>query len=109
MPEYHLSRAQLATLRAVLEPFAERISEAALFGSRATGVAKPHSDIDLVLYGPLDEADVNRLRTLLAESSLSVTVDVVAYALLDDVLLKAHIDTVKRSLFSQGELKGLLS
>lgn len=109
MPEHHLSRAQLASLRAVLEPFADRISEAALFGSRATGVAKPHSDVDLVLYGSLAEADLNRLRTLLSESSLSVTVDVVAYALLDDTPLKTHIDTVKRSLFSQSDLRGLAS
>lgn len=107
MPEHHLSRAQLASLRAVLEPFADRISEAALFGSRATGVAKPHSDVDLVLYGSLAEADVNRLRTLLSESSLSVTVD--AYALLDDAPLKTHIDMVKRSLFSQSDQRGLAS
>lgn len=104
-PAHGLSRPQLELLRTVLAPFADRITEAALFGSRATGAAKPHSDIDLVLYGPLFEGDVDRLRTLFDESSLSVTVDVVAYELLGDAPLKAHIDAVKRPLFSESDLK----
>lgn len=106
-PAHGLSRPQLELLRAVLAPFGERITEAAVFGSRATGAAKPHSDIDLVLYGPLLEGDVDRLRTLFGESSLSVTVDVVAYGLLGDAPLKAHIDAVKRPLFSQSDLQGV--
>lgn len=57
-PAHKLSRPQLELLRAVLAPFREGITEAAVFGSRATGAAKPHSDIDLVLYGPLLEGDV---------------------------------------------------
>ncbi len=105
-PVHQLNRHQLETLRAILEPFAPRITEAALFGSRATGAAKTYSDIDLVLYGPLTEADVDRLRTLFTESSLSIGVDVVAYGLLGELPLKAHIDAVKRPLFSQ---RGLTS
>ena len=108
-PVHQLSRAQLETLHAVLVPFAEHITEAALFGSRATGAAKPHSDIDLILYGPVAERDVARLRTLLGESNLSVTVDIVAYGLLGDAPLKAHIDAVKRPLFSQNDLKQVTS
>ena len=104
-PVHGLSRVQLELLRAVLAPFADRVTEAALFGSRATGAAKPHSDIDLVLYGPLREQEVDRLRTLFDESSLSVPVDVVPYGLLGDAPLKAHIDAVKRPLFSQSDLK----
>lgn len=108
-PGHQLNRHQLETLRAILEPFAVRITEAALFGSRATGAAKAHSDIDLVLYGPLTEADIDRLRTLCAESNLSIGVDVVAYGLLGDLPLKDHIDAAKRPLFSQRELAGLTS
>ncbi len=108
-PTHKLSTAQLETLRDVLVPFAEHITEAALFGSRATGAAKPHSDIDLVLYGSVAERDVARLRTLLGESNLSVTVDLVAYELLGDAPLKTHIDTVKRPLFSQNDLKRVTS
>lgn len=106
-PAHKLSRPQLELVRAVLAPYGGRVTEAAVFGSRATGAAKPHSDIDLVLYGPLRQEDVDRLRTLFDESSLSVTVDVVAYELLGDAPLKAHIDAVKRPLFTQSDLQGV--
>ena len=55
--------------------------------------------------GLLRERDVDRLRTLLLESSLSVPVDVVAYGLLGDVPLTAHIDVVKRPFFDRNDLK----
>ena len=67
-PNLHqLSQQQLAVLRAVLAPFADRIELVGIFGSRATGMARPNSDIDLVLYGDVEAAVVDRLRPCLAK------------------------------------------
>lgn len=92
-------------LRAVLAPYADKIDRVAVFGSYATGRARPNSDIDLVIYGRLDSGEIDRLYTLFDDSALSVTVDVVAY---DDALyppLKAHIDAVAVTLFDHDDLK----
>lgn len=91
----------------VLSPFADRIKRAAVFGSRALGTARPASDIDLVLYGDLSEADVARLWTLFDESSLAVSVDVVDYARLGQQPLTRHIDAVAQTLFTREELHTL--
>ncbi|MFS0772345.1 nucleotidyltransferase family protein [Sphingomonas sp. 1P08PE] len=92
-------------LRHVLAAFADRIDSVALFGSRATGRARPNSDIDIVIYGMLDQAAVDRLWSLLEDSALSVSVDIVAYG--DGVYppLRQHIDRTARPLFSRAELQ----
>jgi len=41
-----------------------RTRHAKTWNSRITNIARPNSDIDLVLYGSLDEATVNRIWTL---------------------------------------------
>jgi predicted nucleotidyltransferase len=93
-------------LRSVLAEFADKIDQVALFGSRATGLARANSDIDLVVYGRLTEGDVDRLWTLFDESSISVSVDIVAY---DDRLyppLRQHIDRTSKVLFNAQQLRG---
>ena len=91
-------------LRGVLSEFAHTIERVAVFGSYATGKARDNSDIDLVIYGSLSTAEIDRLWTLFDESDLAVKVDVVAY---DDDLyppLKRHIDTIARPLFERSDL-----
>ena len=102
--KHRLSNTQVATLHHILAPFAEKIELAGLFGSRATGKARPNSDIDLVLYGALDEALINRIWTLFDESELALKVDVNAYNLITHRGLKAHIDQVMLPLFTREEL-----
>jgi predicted nucleotidyltransferase len=89
----------------VLAPFAGKIQRVALFGSRGLGAARPNSDVDLVLYGDIQEHEVDRLWTLFDESSLSVSVDVIVYA--DDLYppLKRHIDAFARTLFDGDALR----
>ncbi len=82
----------------VLKPFRERISRAALFGSRAMGTHRPGSDIDLALWGDLTSKDVDRIASAFDESYLPVTVDVIAYPLLDHEGLRRHIDLVALDL-----------
>lgn len=63
------------------------------------------SDIDLVLYGDLSQADVDRLCTLFEEGGLPVTVDVIAYAADLYPPLKHHIDSFAQPLFTREDLK----
>jgi len=106
MPGHGLTPEQIAAIRDILAPFAEGIELVGLFGLRATGKARPNSDIDLVLYGPLDEATVARIWTLFDASTLALKVDVIAYDLIAYPPLKAHVDAVMRPLLSKGELHG---
>jgi predicted nucleotidyltransferase len=105
MADHGLTQHQLNIIRDVLAPYALAIERVSLFGSRATGTARANSDIDLVLYGPLREAMVNRIWTLFDESGLAIKVDVVAYDLIDAPALKSHIDAVGRPLFAQADLQ----
>ena len=104
MPEHGLTPEQLKIIRGVLLPYASVISRVGLFGSRAMGTMRPNSDIDLVLYGSLTEAQVDRIWTLFEESGLALKVDVSAYSLIDYPPLKLHVDEAMQPLFEQAEL-----
>ena len=91
-------------VRRVLAPFAERIERVAVFGSRANGKARPASDIDLALWGDLDDATVARLWSLFDRSSLAVTVDVLAYSEALSPAIRHHIDVAAKTLFSRTDL-----
>ena len=103
--EHGLTQEHLETIRGILAPYAGRISKVALFGSRATGNYRHNSDIDLVLYGDLEERVVDRLWTLFSESNLPFPVDVKSYQLIRYRPLKGHIDRVGKVLFRQEELR----
>ncbi|MBI2550744.1 nucleotidyltransferase domain-containing protein [Candidatus Uhrbacteria bacterium] len=51
----------------------------AVFGSRATGTARPSSDLDLFVYGtdPLDTETTTNLKMAFSESNLPFFVDIV--------------------------------
>ena len=86
-------------MRDVLRPFANTIESVGVFGSRAMGNARENSDIDLVIYGPISERQIDRLWTLFDESSLAVRVDVLAYNLIKHPPMRAHIDRFMQPLF----------
>jgi predicted nucleotidyltransferase len=102
--DHGLTPAQLDRIKEILAPFAERLDRAVLFGSRATGTHRPSSDIDLALYGPVEEKDVDRLHTLFIESDLPVRVDVVKYQTINSVALKQQIEQTGVALFEKEEL-----
>jgi predicted nucleotidyltransferase len=106
VPRHGLTARQVETLRRVLAPFADRVESAALFGSRATGTARPESDIDLVVHGPVTDRDVGRMQVEFEESDLPMTVDVVAYDRIAHPPLRAHIDEVAVTLFRRADLAG---
>lgn len=100
-----LSDRQLAVLKQILALYAEEIASVDLFGSRATGDYRPNSDVDLVLRGSIKEKQIDRLWTLFHESNLPVSVDVKSYELTTYPPLKAHMDKVCKTLFTQQDLK----
>lgn len=65
-----------------------------MFGSRATGRARPNSDIDLVLFGAVNPRDQTNIWADLEDSDLPVTVDIVIYDELTNARLRDHIDRV---------------
>ncbi len=65
-----------------------------VFGSRATGVAKPWSDLDLAILGnqPLSFTDMAALRMAFAESDLPFRVDLVDWSDVSDAFRQAVSD-----------------
>ena len=97
--DHGLSPRQLATIRRILEPWADRITAIEVFGSRATGAYRPNSDLDLLLHGDLDQRAIDRFWTLFHESNLPFAVDVTSYDLTIHEPLREHMDRVRRPLF----------
>lgn len=83
----------------VLERHPE-LSEARVFGSRAMGSYRPESDIDVALYGEVDEQTAARIAGELEELPLPYSFDVRAYPCLRHQPLREHIDRVGRAIFS---------
>lgn len=88
-----LSDAALETLRGVFARFPQ-IEEVILFGSRALGLHRPSSDIDLAIKGKEITLDtLAKLRyTLEEETKLPYFFDVVIYEKIENEELKRVID-----------------
>ena len=104
MADHGISEAALETIRAVLATCDDEITQVDLFGSRAAGRHRRNSDIDLVVYGDVGDAAIDRLRTRFIESSLPVSVDIFSYERMTHRPLKAHVDLVTTRLFTAEEI-----
>lgn len=93
-----LSVGEIGLLRAVLERHPE-VSEAKLFGSRAKGTWRPESDIDLALWGEVDELRAERIAAELDELPLPYHFDVKTYQAIRYAPLREHVDRVAVSIF----------
>jgi predicted nucleotidyltransferase len=87
-------------LGAVLEQHAG-ILEARVFGSRALGTHRPESDVDIALYGDVDDALAARIAGELDELPLPYAFDVRAYPCLKHQPLREHIDRVGEVIFTR--------
>jgi type I restriction enzyme R subunit len=94
-----------AIVRELVRRYAPSATRVGVFGSRATGGARQGSDLDLVLYGPVGEAEADRLFTELEDSLISVASDVVVYGSIANPALKAHIDRVMQPMFEADDLR----
>jgi uncharacterized protein len=104
MFNHGLTAQQLDIIRNILKLYAHDIERVGLFGSRATGLYRANSDIDMVLYGNMDTQTIDRLSTVFDESALPVKVDLTAYSLITYPPLKTHIDAVMQVLFMAEQL-----
>lgn len=93
-----LSEAALELLRAVFAGYPQ-VKEAWVFGSRAMGTHRPESDVDIALYGEVDELLAARIAGELDELPLPHTFDVQAYPCVRHQPLREHIDRVRRPVF----------
>jgi predicted nucleotidyltransferase len=80
--------APVAALNTVVATLARHVPdrEIRVMGSRATGRAKPFSDLDLVIMGdePVELGTMGQLREAFDESSLPFAVDIVEWASASD-------------------------
>jgi predicted nucleotidyltransferase len=104
-----LNENQLKIICRILIPFIDYIDRISLFGSRATGLYKPNSDIDMVIYGSVDERMTNRISTMFNDSYLPLKVDVHSYNLISYQPLKEHIDNNELPLFTSEQIRNLCS
>lgn len=104
MFDHGLKQKHLDILRNVFLPFSQKIEKVGLFGSRATGSYHSSSDIDLVIYGLIDEKTIDRIYTLLKDSNLPFKTDIQSYNLIKYLPLKKHIDVNMVLLFKHEQL-----
>jgi predicted nucleotidyltransferase len=75
------------------------VREVKIFGSRAMGRFENHSDVDLAVWGDLNQGLIARMLRELDELPLPYTFDVQAYESIKHEPLKRHIDEVGRILY----------
>ena len=85
---------------AVLEEIPS-VQKAVLFGSRAKGTAKPHSDVDIALYGNVDVFEAEDVSCRLNELPFIQKFDVVAFNLVENAELREHIERVGVEIFTR--------
>jgi len=94
-----LSPKTIHALEGVFKQF-DAIDKVVLYGSRALSTHKPGSDIDLALFGSEITPDlIASIAILIDDLLLPYTLDLTAYALIDNDALREHIDRVGIELF----------
>jgi predicted nucleotidyltransferase len=77
-----------------------QVGEVRIFGSRAMGRFEDQSDVDLALWGDLDQTLIARIMAELDELPLPYTFDVQAYESIKHEALKRHINEFGRVLYA---------
>ena len=90
------------TIRALESVFKQfnAIDKVVLYGSRALGTHQPGSDIDLALFGSEVTPDlIASIAILIDDLLLPFTLDLTAYALIDNDALRDHVNRIGIGLF----------
>jgi len=77
------------------------VREAKVFGSRAMARFEKNSDVDLALWGDLDQRLIGRIMGELDELPLPYMFDVQGYDAIRHAPLKQHIDEVGKTLYQR--------
>lgn len=84
-----------------------KVEEAVIYGSRAKGVHKPGSDIDLVLKGKgLDLQELNRISLALDSLPMPYIVDLSIHHRIEEPELLAHIERVGKTIYRRVGARG---
>lgn len=97
---FGLDARALELIRDVLRQHRE-VREAKVFGSRAMARFEKNSDVDLALWGDLDQRLIGRILGELDELPLPYMFDVQAYDAIRHTPLKQHIDEVGKTLYQR--------
>ena len=98
-----LSRDELAQICAILETVPS-VDKAVLFGSRAMGLARTNSDVDIMLYGNgLKMSDIMQINSLLEETTLPYQFDLIRHDAKNAALLE-HVQQYGKVIFERGEI-----
>jgi len=89
---------QLTLIKTTLHKHLPSDATVLLFGSRATGTAKPYSDIDLCIHAskPLSLEVLASMASEFEDSSLPFKVDMIDWHAIDDVFKKIIIRDGKK-------------
>ncbi len=96
---YGLEDSEMELLIQVFAAHSE-IKEVVLFGSRALGTYRNNSDIDLVLYGEIDQNVMAAINLELDELPLPYLFDIKSAADITHVGLKEHIEKFGKKIYS---------
>lgn len=97
---FGLEESEIDAICAIFRHYPAIIS-VTIFGSRAMGNYKKHSDIDLVYKGTLEEQQERHLYHELDDLPLPYQFDILAYNTIDNPALTDHIQRVGKLLFTQ--------
>lgn len=95
-----LSTQELSLISAVFRRHPE-IQSVALFGSRAKGTHTERSDVDLALWGDVDELAAQSIAADLDDLPLPYRFDVKPFAAIKLRALREHIERVGVRIYSQ--------
>lgn len=96
--KFGLSDTALADICATLSHF-KSVTKAEIFGSRVLGTYKNNSDIDLVLYGDIEELTLAKIVANLDELSIPYIFDVISYEEISHAGLKEHISKYAKLIY----------
>ena len=91
MNNFGLSEKTIEIIKKLLSNYPQ-IKEVKIFGSRAKGNYKPSSDIDLALFGNIDDKLLRHIASELDEHPTPYQFDVLNYNDIDNENLKNNID-----------------
>lgn len=89
------------TIQVILQQYPS-VKRAMIFGSRAVGKSDRGSDIDLALFGEIDEQTLGLIRSDLEDTTIPFFFDVLIYAAITNDALREHIDTHGTVVFERG-------
>lgn len=96
---FGLRARDMATIQEILKRFPV-ISSVNIFGSRATGIFRPGSDIDLsIMNEGVDPSALHALKEQFEESSLPYRVEIHYYPTLSDSDFKSSIDKTGKRFY----------